>query len=339
MRKATTSFLLEDAVYARANRGDCFQAGLDHLAENSIPGKFGGKRFRFHWNINLYIDMHSACNAKCPFCINRVNFPRQDIPDEIFLNNLEKAVQLTRFATPSIQIVGGEPTLRPARLLAILDLIRRYRMRKPAITTNGSGMVPLLDNLDSAIEHVNISRHHMDDTQHNSVMGFENPLNHSTLVEILMNHPLGTKIRLNCCLLKGHIDSFRQIIDYIDWGIGIGARNICFSTLSHLPDNYIYPRSFVEQSRSFQVGFNSIMAEVDADKRFEFQKFHTGSHCMYEIWEYRKEHRRATIVFATSNNRFAQALDEVEDLIELMVFHSNGVLAGSWNRDCKVLCE
>ena len=79
------------------------------------------------------------------------------------------------------------------------------------------------------------------------------------------------------------------------------------------------------------------MARVNEDPRFEFVKFHTGSHCMYEVWEYRQALGTCLIVFATSNNNFARALDGFDDLIELLVFHSDGVLAGSWNRNCKVL--
>lgn len=338
MRK-TTSFLLKDAMSARESRDEYFHNGLEYLKENSIAGQLNGRRLKFHWNVNLYIDMIAKCNGKCGFCINNVNFTREDIPDDQFIRNLGKTLETIRFVDPSIQIVGGEPTVHPKRLVAIIDLIRKYRIRKPVLGTNGSGIMKanLLDNIEPVIDHMNISRHHFDDEQLNRLMGFTNPLNNSELYRVMHEHPVAKKIRFNCCLLKGNIDSFEKICTYIEWALAMNVRNICFSTLSRLPNDYMYPADFIELSRYYHIDFNAIMAKVSEDPKFEFIKFHTGSHCMYEVWRYGHGVRSCIIVFATSNNSFARDLDAFEDLIELLVFHSNGILAGSWNRNCKIL--
>jgi pyruvate-formate lyase-activating enzyme len=340
MRK-TTSFLLKDAISARENRDEYFRTGLEYLQNNAIAGQLNGKRFRFHWNINLYIDMTAKCNGKCKFCINNVNFDREDIPDGQFIKKLQETLKSIRFVDPSIQIVGGEPTVHPKRLKAIIDLIRKYRMRNPVVGTNGSGILnsSLLDYIEPVIDHMNISRHHFDDSQLNRLMGFSNPLNNSELYKVMQEHPVAKKIRFNCCLLKDNIDSFERISAYIEWALEMGVRNLCFSTLSRLPNDYMYTNDFVEHSKYYSIDFSSIMARVNEDPRFEFIKFHTGSHCMYEVWEYRQASRSCVIVFATSNNNFAQDLDGFDDLIELFVFHSDGVLAGSWNRNCKILFD
>ena len=340
MRK-TTSFLLQDAMNARDNRNGYFQNGLDYLQNNSIAGQLNGRQLRFHWNVNLYIDMTAKCNGKCNFCINSVIFSRKDIPDDRFIKNLEDTFKMIKFIDPSIQIVGGEPTVNPKRLMAVIDLIKKYNMRKPVLGTNGSGILNrnLLDYVEPVIEHMNISRHHFDDEKLNRLMGFDNPLNNRELDKIMKDHPVSKKIRFNCCLLKDNIDSFEKLKQYINWAMKMGVGNLCFSTLSTLPNDYVYTTEFIAQSKYYRIDLSSIMAKVNEDPDFSFIKFHTGSHCMYEVWEYRAASGYCVIVFATSNNNFAQELDGFDDLIELLVFHCDGVLAGSWNRNCKVLLD
>jgi hypothetical protein len=269
-----------------------------------------------------------------------VSYDHKDIPDSRFIANLEQAIKLVRFLDPSIQLVGGEPTLVPGRMRGVFDLIRKYRMRKPVITSNGSGFVKhpdLLDDVTPLLAHLNISRHHDDDGVLNSLMGFENPMTRAVLVDLMQSHPIAPKIRLNCCLLANGIHSYADIERYLAWAMNLGVRNVCFSTLSLLPDNYYYEDGLIEQSRKNTVDFAAIMDAVTDDPHFTFEKFHTGSHCMYEIWNYTRDSQSCVVVFATSNNFFARELDRIDDLIELLVFHADGVLAASWNRNCKII--
>jgi MoaA/NifB/PqqE/SkfB family radical SAM enzyme len=336
----TTSFLLEDALASRHDRDVYFQKGLDYLGQNSIRGILGDQRYRFHWNINLYIETLAHCNGSCAFCINRVNYDHKDIPDSRFIRNLEESIKLVRFLDPSIQLVGGEPTIVPNRLRAIFELIGKYGLRKPVITSNGSGLVKdpaLVDDIEPLLAHLNISRHHDDDRTLNTIMGFENPLDNAMLAGLLQTYPIASKIRLNCCLLGDGIQSYADIERYLIWALNLGVKNVCFSTLSKLPDDYYYEAGLVEQSKENTVEFAAIMNAVSADSRFKFIKFHTGSHCMYEVWQYGRDGRSCVVVFATSNNYFARKLDGIDDLVELLVFHADGVLAGSWNRNCKII--
>ena len=104
-----------------------------------------------------------------------------------------------------------------------------------------------------------------------------------------------------------------------------------------MPDDYFYDDELVRQTRENTVDFAAIMGAITDDPRFTFVKFHSGSHCMYEVWQYSRDGRSCVVVFATSNNFFARELDRIDDLVELLVFHTDGVLAGSWNRNCKVI--
>jgi molybdenum cofactor biosynthesis enzyme MoaA len=340
--RATTSYRLEDALAARENRDAFFRKGLEYLAANSIAGALGKRSCRFHWNVNLYVEMMSKCNGRCAFCINRVKYDRTDIPDVRYIEKLEAAIRLTRFLDPSIQLVGGEPTIFPRRLRAVCELIEKYRLRKPVITSNGSGLVEnpgLLDDIEPRLAHLNISRHHDDDQSLNAIMGFVNPLTNTVLAGLLRTHRIAPRIRLNCCLLASGIAAYKDVERYLAWALELGVANVCFSTLSNLPADYFYSDEVVRQSRENAVDFAAIMRAVAADPRFRFVKFHSGSHCMYEVWQYTRDGRSCAVVFATSNNHFAEELDRVEDLFELLVFHAEGVLAGSWNRNCKKILD
>jgi MoaA/NifB/PqqE/SkfB family radical SAM enzyme len=338
--RETTSYLLEDALTARSDRNAFFHKGLDYLSCNSIRGVIRNRRYRFHWNINLYIEMLSHCNGHCLFCINRVNDDHKDISDSRFIASLEESIKLVRFLDPSIQLVGGEPTLAANRLRAVFDLIRKYGVRKPVITSNGSGLAEnreLLDDIEPLLAHLNISRHHDDDSTLKGIMRFENPLDNAALTDLLQTHPIAAKIRLNCCLLGSGIRSHVDIERYLAWALKLGVKNVCFSTLSQLPDDYYYEAELVRQTQENVVDFAAIMNAVTENTRFTFIKFHSGSHCMYEVWQYSRAGRSCVVVFATSNNYFARELDHIDDLMELLVFHADGVLAGSWNRNCKII--
>ena len=332
-----TSYIIDDAIDARKNRNRYYQAGLDYRIKNSIPGKINGKKWNLYWNINIYVDLSSKCNANCAFCINRVNFARKDVPDDFYVHQFYQSVKQVRFLDPSIQIVGGEPTLLPDRLCALTDIISKLNMRKPVLGTNGFGLCndQLIQRIAPAFQHINISRHHYDDEIRRQIMGFKNPLDNDKLSFLMKNKDLAHKIRLNCCLLSGYIDDFGKVVHYLNRAVGMGLRNICFSTLSVLPGDYIYDPALVEYSKLQAVDLNSLMNEVTSDARFSFVKFHSGSHCMYEVWNYSSGQGDCTVVFSTSNNHFAQLLDQTEGMIEQMVFHTDGVLTGSWNRNCK----
>lgn len=338
--RETTSYLLEDALAARSDRNAFYYKALDYLSCNSIRGLLRNQMYRFHWNINLYIEMLSHCNGRCPFCINRVNYDHKDISDSRFIENLEESIKLVRFLDPSVQLVGGEPTIVPNRVRSVFELIRKYGLRKPVITSNGSGLVEhrhLLDDIEPLLAHLNISRHHDDDGTLNSIMRFKNPLDNAALADLLQTHPIASKIRLNCCLLDSGIRSYADIERYLAWALTLGVKNVCFSTLSQLPDDYYYETELVQQTEENTVDFAAIMSAVTEDPRFTFTKFHSGSHCMYEVWQYSREGRSCVVVFTASNNFFARELDRIDDLVELLVFHAEGVLAASWNRNCKVI--
>jgi len=336
----TTSYMLEDAIHARQDRTGHFRRGFDYLKQNAIKGTLLGRRYRFHWNINLYVELASWCNGKCWFCINRVNYRQDDTSDDRFVASFEKAVQQVRFLDPTVQLAGGEPTILPDRTRAVLDIICKYRLRKPVMTCNGSGLVRdqgLLDSLAPVLDHLNISRHHDDHDHLGALMGFKNPLDNVLLAEIVRDHPIGEKLRLNCCLQVGGIETAVDVRRYLDWALDMGVRNVCFSTLSRLPGDYMYQEEFVRLAKERYVDIGPVVDAITCDPRFTFTKFHTGSHCMYEIWQYARGDRSCVVVFATSDNNFARDLDDVDDLIELFVLHADGVLAGSWNRHRKVV--
>ena len=338
--REVASYLLEDALACRENRSAFFQKGLDYLGKNSIRGMLHDREYLFHWNINLYIETLKKCNGHCPFCINQVNYEHEDIQDSTFISNLDKAIQLVQFLDPSILLVGGEPTIAPERVRGIFELIKKYKLRKPVITTNGSGFVldkNLLDDISPYLAHLNFSRHHDDDTCLNKIMGFKNPLTNSILGDFMKDKELAPKIRLNCCLLEYGIQSYTDIERYLAWVLSLGIKNVCFSTLSLLPDDYFYDPRLVLQTNKNAIDFNAIMGKVTDDPRFSFIKFHTGSHCMYEVWQYTRDNETCSVVFVTSDNYFARELDRIDNLIELLVFHADGFLTGSWNRNCKVI--
>jgi radical SAM protein with 4Fe4S-binding SPASM domain len=79
-----------------------------------------------------------ACNERCDFCFNRNITPVKDVTIPEFERLL---AVIGKAGIPSIDILGGEPTLHPD-LLNLMDLLSNHQL-KVNISSNGSD-VPLL---------------------------------------------------------------------------------------------------------------------------------------------------------------------------------------------------
>ena len=109
-----------------------------------------------------------GCNAKCSFCFNK----KQILKNDSWIQSLNKALQDVPEQFTQLNITGGEPTISPY-FIETLNTIKKYRSKfqKIVMTTNGSGLNP--KDLQGAVDHINISRHHFDDSMNNKIFKCE----------------------------------------------------------------------------------------------------------------------------------------------------------------------
>ena len=300
--------------------------------------KVGDKEYRVHPNVNLYVNPSPRCNARCAFCIARSDVPidRENNGKE-YLRRFEASLKFLRKQgiDHTALVLGGEPTI-DRKLPMILDLLKRYKVRDPVITTNGSYLKNWVREInDSTLAHINISRHHYLDAENRSIMGSKTAPTTKDLKEVLGRIDRRISIRLNANLIKGGIDSAEGVTRFLDWAIDLGVAHIAFSQLATLPEEGgLVAKSVVKYSSAHRVSIGPILDAIRRDQRFRRIKVASGSHYNYEVWTYKTSRGEATVVFKDID---MNKIDLDSSFIDDLIFHPNATLGGSWNPKERIL--
>jgi len=112
-------------------------------------------------NPNFTIILPGPCQARCEFCQWE-----EDKENDAFMVGLWYALENLPENFTQISLSGGEPLLSPYFSKA-LDLIKRYpKFNKIVLTTNGINLKSfIIEKKLIGINHVNISRHSIDDLE------------------------------------------------------------------------------------------------------------------------------------------------------------------------------
>lgn len=205
------------------------------------PSNFCGGNFQ-DW---LEVNLTSACNAKCSWCIEKIGWhPTHIAPWE------EIAETILKTDRKNIILLGGEPTLY--RDLSKLSDFLLKNGKEVWITTNGSKLEKtwINENIPN-ITGVNISIHHFDLNKNKEItgIGLDLAVLSKAIAELLKN---GVKIRFNCNCISGYIDTTEKIFEYIQFAKGLMVKNVRFAELK------LDTGSFVDLAKLFnyQYGLN-----------------------------------------------------------------------------------
>lgn len=172
----------------------------------------------------LNIITTNKCNADCPYCIVKQTPEMCNNYDDFNIRRLPNAIQYTKnLGVQTCKITGkGEPTLNPARLKNILYVITDS-FPIVELQTNGFTLEDLLINWNFGIDNTNVTtisiscNHYL---QERNTILFRNSsysgwLNTTKLINLASHY--GFTVRLSCTLIKGYIDSFKKIKEFIDY--------------------------------------------------------------------------------------------------------------------------
>lgn len=153
--------------------------------------------------VKLYvIPVESACNAKCPYCVNQFRKLGNS-----FLSVCELEKCLNEIGNlDAIEISGGgEPTLHPG-IERIIDLCANKA--RTQMYSNGQLVNRLSENVFKKLNPSCISRAHYDSEKNEQIMGVK----YSD--EIFLR---GLNVKFSAVLYSGGVDSPEEVENYIAW--------------------------------------------------------------------------------------------------------------------------
>ena len=319
------------ARHYRENLNQALEEGLLEFLDTAIPVEIDAQEWLVHPNVNLYVDCTTRCLNRCGFCIARTTdgrLGRQDVSVRAVVAAIDFCAKYK--IKHSIQLTGGEPALHPA--IGELSCVVTSRGLKTVLNTT----LPVAHCMFPLFGYINVSAHHYNNERDAEV--FQAPRDHKELGRaIWMVGP--HKVRLNCNLVAGYVDTYGEIMQYIAWAYhAMGVANISFSWMNVLPRGSMYAASICDYVQDRPVPpMGSLLRSLEKTSHWRFLKYRGGVACYYELWHYLAYERPVLVQFKYSNNNYMDMIDQSPGYIPDMVVHPDGSLTASWDTRLKVL--
>ena len=200
------------------------------MINSSIPNKknFCGGAFQ-DW---LEVYLTGRCNGKCKWCIDSDGFRPKE---KASIEKMVKAVCLT--GRKNIVLLGGEPTLY--KDLENFVVLLRERGKNVYLTSNGHILNDF--NYFEKVKHltgINFSIHHYDMDKNKNITGIG--IKEKYIPSYVGSlHLYGVSVRLNCNIIKGYIDSYDEVMKYIDFAKSNGIDSVRFAELKNNEDEFV----------------------------------------------------------------------------------------------------
>lgn len=309
-----------------------------------LPWVFESGPKKAYKNLNLSIFVDDECNADCRFCVAQLRYEHRKqlyqkehiAEDERYLSRLRYVLEKVRPLNPSISITGGEPSISP-RLLPIIRMVDELGFRKRTITTNGSGLLrveegkTILEHLmERGFDHLNISRVCSDEGKNREIMRYCEQGAYCSNEDIgqiaRMVRGGGMRIRMSCILLQSAVNRVEKIREYVDFYRQYGIDNFIFRQLMDY-DHRAVNREKIAYCDENKVELNEIWEEMEQDEEIAPYMNLLGYYYYVELYDY---HGCRVAGESADLEQQYREKSRHPDVVYEMVFHTNGVLSGSW---------
>ena len=317
-----------------------YERGAEKIVGRSYDTDIFKSNVKVDNNINLYIDLCRKCSGNCKFCIAKLkkDYIKKIKKPQEFLDKLDNALSKLKQIDPSVMIVGGEPTVDREKLLGTMDLIKKHNLRKTILVSNGSHLEEYLDyiNEKNVFEHINISRHHYDDKINERVFNSKRIPNTEKLRSIINKINNKNIIRFNTMIVKDGLNSYDDVIKFIDYSNNLGVKNISFSELSELEGVDYYSKEVEDYTKENIILIDDIIDEVYTNKDFELFKKVEGPYYLALIYTY-KPYNTIVVFKKTDMKKMNDFELQNKDIIAELVFNTDASISGSWVPSLKEL--
>lgn len=220
-------------------------------------------------NLNIFIT--SVCQNKCDFCINS-KFTGSDCSDGVYEKSLKAVLDEKDF---EITITGGEPTLNMKRLIFTMRECFERNLHCRTFSTTGFNLLKEYKNKQlwnylidyNFIHNINISRMNIDQNINDNIFGNKNITNKDIEKLAYFFETNNAEMRLSCNLIKGSVDNFEGMLNFVDYYSNIGVQTIIF-----------------RETIGYDLQFSNILKFNEAFKRVEQIE---GPFYIVDVYEYK----------------------------------------------------
>jgi len=176
--------------------------------------------------------VNTECNARCKMCIQEITWKMPTRKGDPYLEGMrEHFADFYELGGRKVIITGGEPTLRPSRVISTLEELRSYdALELIAMYTNGSRLLKIMDGTtvaqrlkEAGLGCVNLSLHSHDHDENNAIFALDLPR-----VEDISNHLRDIEMPYRYCatLQKGGIETADDVLEYLSFAQQNGAQDV-----------------------------------------------------------------------------------------------------------------
>lgn len=201
--------------------------------------------------ITVKLVIPSGCNAKCTFCYMNGYKDKLQYNQLTFMEHFAESLDYILKAIGdksqvSLDITGNEPTFNVCFLRTVLQRLREFDIKnkvlRTTMTTNGFHLRELIQDLNGAIDYVNISVHDYRSAERKEIMGWDT-LTTDEYREIVSElSKIGIKTSAVSVIYRPIKDFDLWRDQFIAW-----CKNVGFIALRLRCDAFMEDKSFFEQ--------------------------------------------------------------------------------------------
>ena len=323
----------------------------------AIPKTIQGQEISFRPGLTLTPFANPvACNAHCRFCSEELQ--RRDghqltakalISDHAaYFRSLHQAFLALAGLPIGLSLSGLEATADPAWLNALLQLLQHPAhiglFDEKVLYSNGTGlykfpwMIPAL--AATGFDRVELSRCHHDEKVNQTIMYFNRnePVHRNAAYEDLLGQLLPQlHVRNSCILTLQGIHDLPGMEAYLDWAMELGVRDVVFRELSRLDDHYL-PNATSKWVEANRIPIEPLLDELApslSETRAGWR--HTGSTLGYYYYNEHFLYKGKVEVVVETSSYPALREANASQVVQKLVFHSNGHLCGDWDPNAHVV--
>lgn len=181
-------------------------------------------------NNGVNIKLTNKCNCNCEFCIEKGGL----VTEEKSVQTLIDATNLLDYN--NVLVLGGEPLMYPH----IEEYLAGIENKKIYLTTNGTLLTDeMAEMLSKYLTAINISMHHCTEAKNAEIYKYPKYSFENIRSAIKIFNKNGIPVRINANLVKGVLDTKKEVKKMIYFAQFMGATSIRFAELQNCEELWV----------------------------------------------------------------------------------------------------